>query len=62
MSYRKPAAVLNTLTGIIGEETMNEVFREILQKMGFKHPSGKDFIEVFNNTVPRLHGQKYGKI
>ncbi|MBP8958861.1 MAG: M1 family metallopeptidase [Bacteroidales bacterium] len=60
MSYRKPAAVLHTLTGIIGEDTMNEVFREYYRKWAFKHPSGKDFIEVFNNTVPRLHGQKYG--
>ncbi len=60
LSYKKAATWLNTLTGIIGEETMNEAFREYYRQWAFKHPSGKDFINVFNKIVPEIHGNKFG--
>lgn len=60
LSYQKAATWLHTLEGIIGEDTMNEVFREYYRQWAFRHPSGKDFTAVFNNTVPRLSGGKYG--
>jgi hypothetical protein len=46
--------------GIIGEETMNEVFREYYREWAFKHPSGKDFVAVVNKVVPETLGNKYG--
>jgi hypothetical protein len=46
--------------GLIGEETMNEVFREYYREWAFKHPSGKDFIAVVNRIVPKILGNKYG--
>ncbi len=61
MSYQKPALVLHTLMGMVGEETMNEVFREYYRRWRFKHPSGQDFIKVVNDVVKRRHGDTYGK-
>jgi hypothetical protein len=60
MSYMKTANWLHTLMGIIGEETTNEIFREYYHKWAFKHPSGKDFINVANEVVTRIHGNKFG--
>jgi hypothetical protein len=60
MSYQKTATWLYTLMGIVGEETTNEIFREYYRKWAFKHPSGKDFINVVNEVVTRTHGNKFG--
>jgi hypothetical protein len=60
MSYLKTATWLHTLTGIIGEETMNSIFREYYRKWAFKHPSGKDFVNVVNEVVKKEHGEELG--
>ena len=60
MSYNKAAMWLQTLTGIVGEETMNNIFREYYRKWAFKHPSGKDFVNVVNEVVKREHRDQFG--
>ena len=60
MSYMKPAVTLSTLMGLIGEETMNEVFRDYYRKWAFRNPSGKDFINIVNEVVTRTYGNKFG--
>ncbi len=60
MSYEKTATWLYTLMGIIGEETMNDVFREYYRKWAFRHPSGKDFVNVVNEVVRNEHGEEFG--
>jgi len=60
MSYNKVTVWLYTLMGIIGEETTNEVFREYYRQWAFKHPAGQDFINVVNEVVQRIHGNKFG--
>jgi hypothetical protein len=60
MSYQKTAIWLYTLMGIVGEETMDEIFREYYREWAFKHPSGKDFVNVVNQVVTRIHGTKFG--
>ena len=60
MSYMKTASWLYTLMGIIGEETTNEIFREYYRKWAFRYPSGKDFIDVVNEVVKRMNGDKFG--
>ncbi len=60
MSYQKAATWLYTLMGIVGEETTNEIFREYYRRWAFKHPSGKDFIEVVNDVVNKTYGDKFG--
>ncbi len=60
MSYMKTETILQTLMGIVGEETVNEIFREYYRKWAFKHPSGHDFINIVNEVVTRMHGNKFG--
>ena len=60
MSYLKAATWLHTLAGIVGEETMNNIFREYYRKWAFKHPSGKDFVNVVNEVVKREHRDQFG--
>jgi hypothetical protein len=60
MSYAKTSLWLHTLQGLIGEETMNNVFREYYKRWAFKHPSGSDFIAVVNEVVKQDLGDKYG--
>lgn len=61
MSYEKTATWLYTLMGIVGEETINEIFSEYYKKWAFKSPSGRDFINVVNEVVTKVHGNKYGQ-
>jgi hypothetical protein len=60
MSYMKTATWLYTIMGIIGEEATDEVFREYYREWAFRHPTGKDFIAVFNKVVPKIYGNKFG--
>ncbi len=60
MSYNKASVWLNTLMGIIGVETTNEIFREYYRKWAFRHPSGEDFVNIVNEVVSRDQGEKYG--
>jgi hypothetical protein len=60
MSYQKTATWLYTLMGIVGEETTNEIFREYYRRWAFKHPSGKDFVNVVNEVVTKINGNKFG--
>jgi hypothetical protein len=60
MSYEKTATWLYTLMGIIGEDAMNQVFKEYYNKWAFRHPSGKDFVAVTNDVVTRIYGNKFG--
>lgn len=61
MSYQKTAAWLQTLEGLIGTETMDNVFREYYRRWAFRHPSGRDFIAVVNDVVRKEHGDKFGE-
>jgi hypothetical protein len=61
MSYSKAATWLHTLEGIIGTETMDNVFREYYRRWAFRHPSGKDFIAVVNDVVKHRHGNSFGE-
>ncbi len=60
MSYTKAATWLNTLMGLTGEETMDNIFREYYRKWAFRHPSGRDFVDVVNEVVKREQGDRFG--
>jgi hypothetical protein len=60
MSYMKATTWLFTLMGIVGEETTNEIFKQYYKKWAFKHPSGRDFINVVNEVVTEIHGDRFG--
>ena len=56
MSYHKAGVIFQTLEGIIGQEMMDEIFREYYRSWAFRHPSGKDFINTANEVYSKSHG------
>lgn len=61
MSYSKTAVWLHTLEGLIGTQTMDNIFREYYRRWAFRHPSGRDFIEVVNDVVKNELGDRFGE-
>lgn len=61
MSYSKTAVWLHTLEGLIGTETIDNVFREYYRRWAFRYPSGRDFITVVNDVVKQEYGDKFGE-
>lgn len=61
MSYTKPMLMFKTLEGLIGYESMMEVFRTYFNRWKFKHPRGQDFVDVVNEIVKKNHGERFGE-
>jgi hypothetical protein len=55
-SYQKPALVLQTLEGLLGEETMLRVLRTHARRHRFAHPTTTEFV----STVNEVTGQDWG--
>jgi hypothetical protein len=49
-SYGKPALVLQTLEGLLGEETMVKALRTYARRYRFAHPTTEDFIATVNEV------------
>jgi len=49
-SYAKPALVMQTLEGLLGEETMVKVLRTYSRRFRFAHPTTEDFIATVNEV------------
>ena len=50
-SYGKPALVLQTLEGLLGEETMLRVLRTYARRFRFAHPTTADFVATVNEVT-----------
>jgi hypothetical protein len=61
LTYAKTAMVLQTLEGMIGTAAMDSAMRTFFRRWRFRHPSGRDFVSVFNEVVPAMHGTTFGK-
>jgi hypothetical protein len=61
MSYNKPATMFTTLERLVGEKTNEEIWKTYFEKWKFKHPSGRDFINVVNEVVTKNHGTRFGE-
>ncbi len=61
MSYQKATTWLYTLQGIIGEATIDEVFKTFYREWGFKHPATYDFVDITNKVVTEMHGDRFGE-
>ncbi|MCK4631245.1 MAG: M1 family metallopeptidase, partial [Bacteroidales bacterium] len=61
MSYNKPATMFTTLERLVGEKTNEEIWKTYFEKWKFKHPSGRDFINVVNEVVIKNHGTRFGE-
>ena len=55
-SYMKPALVLNTLEGYLGEQGMARLMRTYHERWRFRHPRSEDFFALVNEMT----GQDYG--
>jgi Peptidase family M1 domain len=54
-SYGKPALSMETLEGLVGDETMTRILRTYARRYRFAHPTSEDFIAVVNEVT----GQDY---
>ena len=61
LTYQKTAVFMTTLERLIGRPVMDTLMKTYFERWKFKHPSGKDFIAVVNEIVPKYHGMKFGK-
>ncbi|MGH7718939.1 MAG: M1 family aminopeptidase, partial [Gemmatimonadaceae bacterium] len=52
-SYQKPASVLATLRGLLGEETFNRALRSLFDRWSFRHPYPWDFFATFEAVSGR---------
>jgi hypothetical protein len=52
-SYGKPALVMQTLEGLLGEETMVRVLRTYARRYRFAHPTTEDFIATVQEVTGR---------
>ena len=61
LTYRKTATWLTTLERMLGSKTMTEIMKTYFSRWSFKHPTGKDFINIVNEIVTKNHDLKFGK-
>ncbi|HEX9187472.1 MAG TPA: M1 family metallopeptidase, partial [Vicinamibacteria bacterium] len=52
-SYGKPALVLQTLEGLLGEETMVKALRTYARRYRFAHPTTEDFVATVSEVAGR---------
>ena len=57
--YYKTATMLATLERMIGKAAMDSVMRAYFRRWRFRHPSGQDFVSVFNELLPSLRPDRY---
>jgi hypothetical protein len=50
-SYDKPALSLQTLEGLVGDDTMTRILRTYARRYRFAHPTSADFIGVVNEVT-----------
>jgi hypothetical protein len=60
LTYFKTATWLRTLEGLVGRPLMDEIMQTYFTRWKFKHPDGKNFIDIVNELVPKRLGNKYG--
>jgi len=61
ISYNKTALWLETMEGLLGVATMDEIFKTYFERWKFKHPARQDFIDVVNEIAIKNHSENYPK-
>ncbi|MGB2960425.1 MAG: M1 family metallopeptidase [Bacteroidota bacterium] len=59
LTYSKATTVLATLERMIGREAMDSALFVYFQRWKFRHPRTSDFVAVFNEVVPAIHGNRF---
>jgi hypothetical protein len=52
-AYSRPALMLATLEGLVGEQTMARIMRTYAERWRFRHPYGEDFFAVASEVAGR---------
>jgi peptidase M1-like protein len=52
-AYGKPALSLQTLEGLVGDETMTRILRTYARRYRFQHPTSEDFIATVSEVTGR---------
>jgi len=60
MSYNKTATWMTTLERMVGTQTMDDIMKTYFNRWKFKHPCGRDFIDIVNEVVRNEHGNAFG--
>lgn len=61
LSYNKTAVMLMTMERLLGKPTMDEIMRTYYRRWKFRHPCGRDFIDIVNEVVQKNHGSRFGE-
>ncbi len=61
ISYNKVAIWLETLEGIVGVKTVDEIMKTYFNRWKFNHPCRMDFLEIANEVIRKNHGDKFGE-
>jgi len=59
VSYNKTALWLETMEGLLGVQTMDEIFKTYFNRWKFKHPARQDFINVVNEITIKNHKEQF---
>ena len=51
MAYNKPATMIQTLKGMLGEENFNAAMKNYFETFKYKHPCSSDFFSVMNQKA-----------
>jgi hypothetical protein len=57
-SYGKPALMLHTLRGIVGNERFYEAFREYAHRWAYKHPTPWDLFNTFEDVLGEVKSRQ----
>lgn len=61
-AYRKPALMLATLEGYLGDELFTSILRTYAQRYRFKHPRPEDFVRTVNELAPENMDWFFGQL
>ncbi len=60
ITYYKTGTWMKTLEGLVGRKVMDEIMQTYFERWKFKHPCGRDFINIVNEVVKNRLGNKLG--
>ena len=61
ITYYKTTIWMTTLDRLVGRKVMDEIMKTYFERWKFKHPCGKNFIDIVNEVVKKRLGNKFGE-
>ena len=60
ITYNKTTTWMTTLQRLVGLKTMNKIMKTYFERWKFKHPTGKDFINIVNEIIAKRNDPNLG--